>query len=42
MQMTPDPSRPKGCRGAAPPAVLSFLDDALWHRRRREALHPVP
>ncbi len=30
---------PLGCRGTAPPAVLSLLDDALRHRRRRDALH---
>ena len=26
-QMAPNPLRPKGCRGTAPPAVLSLLDD---------------
>ncbi len=28
--------------GTAPPAVLSLLDDAQRHRRRRDALHPGP
>ena len=41
-QMAPNPLRPKGCRGTAPPAVLSLLDDVLGHRRRRDALHPGP
>ncbi len=41
-QMAPNPLRPMGCRGTAPPAVLSLLDDALRHRRRRDALHPGP
>ena len=41
-QMAPNPLRPLGCRGTAPPAVLSLLDDAQRHRRRRDALHPGP
>ena len=41
-QVAPNPLRPLGCRGTAPPAVLSLLDDALRHRRRRDALHPGP
>ena len=40
--MAPNPLRPKGCRGTAPPAVLSLLDDVLRHQRRRDALHPEP
>ncbi len=35
----PFADRPLGCRGTAPPAVLSLLDDAQRHRRRRDALH---
>jgi len=38
-QVAPNPLRPKGCRGTAPSAVFSLLDDALRHRRRRDALH---
>ena len=41
-QVAPNPLRPLGCRGTAPPAVLSLLDDAQRHRRRRDALHPGP
>jgi len=41
-QMAPNPLRPKGCRGTAPPAVLPLLDDVQRHRRRRAALHPEP
>ena len=41
-QVAPNPLRPKGCRGTAPLAVLSLLDDVLGHRRRRDALHPGP
>ena len=41
-QMAPNPLRPKGCRGTAPPAVLSLLDDVQGHRRRRAVLHPEP
>ena len=35
----PTPCAQMGCRGTAPPAVLSLLDDALRHRQRRDALH---
>ncbi len=38
----PFADRPLGCRGTAPPAVLSLLDDVQRHRRRRDALHPGP
>ncbi len=38
----PTPCAQMGCRGTAPPAVLSLLGDALRHRRRRDALHPGP
>ena len=41
-QVARNPLRPKGCRGTAPPAALSLLDDAHGHRRRRDALHSRP
>ncbi len=38
----PTPCAITGCRGTAPSAMLSLLDDAQRHRRRRDALHPGP
>ena len=35
----PTPCARMGCRGTAPPAVLSLLNDVQRHRRRRDALH---